>query len=69
MYLVAEVSPRVGGYAPGPPEFSFGLEGRVGGHVFQLNFSNTIKTTFLQIAQGGAPNSLFLGFNIARKFY
>ena len=69
MYLVAEVSPRLGGYALGPPEYSFGLEGRVGGHVFQLNFSNTIGTTFLQTAHGGASNGLFLGFNLARKFY
>jgi len=69
MYLLAEVSPRVGGYALGPPEYSFGLEGRVGGHVFQLNFSNTIGTTFLQTAHGGASNGLFLGFNLARKFY
>ena len=69
MYLVAEVSPRLGGYALGPPEYSFALEGRVGGHVFQLNFRNTIGTTFLQTARGGSPNSLFLGFNLARKFY
>jgi len=69
IYLVAEVSPRLGGYALGPPEYSFALEGRVGGHVFQLNFSNTIGTTFLQTAHGGASNGLFLGFNLARKFY
>ncbi len=69
VYVVAEVSPRLGGYAPGDPEYSFGLEGRVGGHVFQLNFSNTVGTTFSQIARGGAPSSLFLGFNLARKFY
>ena len=69
MYLVAEVSPRLAGYALGPPEYSFALEGRVGGHVFQLNFSNTIGTTFLQTAHGGASNGLFLGFNLARKFY
>jgi len=69
MYLVGEVSPRTGGYAPGPPEYSFALEGRVGYHVFQLNFSNTVGTTFAQTARGGAPNSLFLGFNLARKFY
>jgi hypothetical protein len=68
MYLVAEVSPRLGGYVTGQPEYSFGVEGRVGGHVFQLNFSNTVGTTFLQTARGGAP-SLFLGFNLARKFY
>lgn len=69
VYVVAEVSPRLGGYAPGDPEYSFGLEGRVGGHVFQLNFSNTVGTTFSQIARGGAPSNLFLGFNLARKFY
>ncbi len=69
MYLVGEVSPRLGGYAPGPAEYSFALEGRVGGHVFQLNFSNTIGTTFAQTARGGSPNSLYLGFNLARKFY
>ena len=69
VYVVTEVSPRLGGYAPGDPEYSFGLEGRAGGHVFQLNFSNTVGTTFAQIARGGAPSSLFLGFNLARKFY
>src|SRR5262245_2476542 len=55
VYLVGEVSPRLVGYAPGDPEYSFGLEGRVGGHVFQLNFSNTVGTTFLQTAHGGPP--------------
>lgn len=69
MYLVAEVSPRLGGYVTGKPEYSFALEGRVGGHVFQLNFSNTVGTTFLQTARGGFPNSLFFGFNLARKFF
>jgi hypothetical protein len=69
MYLVGEVSPRLGGYAAGNPEYSFALEGRVGGHVFQMNFSNTVGTTFLQTAHGASPNSLFLGFNLARKFY
>jgi hypothetical protein len=69
VYLVAEVSPRLGGYAPGNPEYSFAIESRVGGHVFQLNFSNTVGTTFSQIARGSAPRSLHLGFNLARKFY
>jgi Membrane bound beta barrel domain (DUF5777) len=69
MYLVAEVSPRVGGYVVGQAEYAFALEGRVGGHVFQMNFSNSEGTTFLQTAHGGAPRSLFLGFNLARKFY
>lgn len=69
MYLVGELSPRIAGYKPGPNEYGFGLEGRVGGHVFQLNVSNTVGTTFRQTATGGSLNSLFLGFNLARKFY
>ena len=31
---------------------SFGLEGRAGGHLFQLNFSNGFGTTLGQIANG-----------------
>ena len=69
LYLVAEVSPRLGGYTAGDPAFGLALEGRIGGHVFQLNVSNTTGTTFLQTARGGFADSLFLGFNIARKFY
>jgi hypothetical protein len=69
VYLVAEVSPRTGGYRPGDAEYAFGIEKRVGGHVFQLNFTNGPKTTFGQLAQGGFPNQLQLGFNLGRKFY
>jgi hypothetical protein len=68
-YVVGEISPRAGGYAPGTAEFGFGLEERVGGHLFQLNFTNTSATTLGQIARGGFPNTLFLGFNLARKFF
>lgn len=69
MYLVAEVSPRVMGYRPGTAEYGFGIEERVGGHVFQLNFTNGIGTSLGQVARGGIPKALFLGFNLARKFY
>ena len=69
MYLLGEVSPRLGGYVTSQPEHSFALECCVGWHVFQLNFTNTVGTMFLQTAHGGSPNSLFLGFNLARKFY
>lgn len=69
LYLVGEVSPRLGGYTAGDPAFGFAIEGRVGGHVFQLNVSNSTGTTFLQTARGGFADSLFLGFNLARKFY
>ncbi len=67
-YILGEVSPRTG-YAPGHVEYGFGIEKRVGAHVFQLNFGNTFGTTFGQIARGGAPGALFMGFNLTRKFF
>jgi hypothetical protein len=70
MYLIGEVTPRVAGYRPGVTQMSFGLEGRAGGHLFQLNFSNGLGTTLGQIARGGIDyNSWFIGFNISRKFF
>jgi hypothetical protein len=69
VYLAGEVTPRVGGYESGEPEFAFGIEKRAGGHLFQLNFANTVSTTYRHLARGGFSDSLFLGFNIARKFY
>ena len=42
-YILGEVSPRTG-YAPGQVEYGFGIEKRVGAHVFQLNFGNTFAT-------------------------
>lgn len=69
VYLVGDVSPRIGGHAPGPPEFGFGIEKRAGRHLFQLNFTNTLGTTFGQTARGGSPTAIYLGFNLARKFF
>jgi hypothetical protein len=69
-YLVAEVTPRLGGFEPGVNQMSFGLEGRAGGHLFQLNVSNGFGTTLGQIADGGFTNdNWYIGFNIARKFF
>jgi hypothetical protein len=69
-YIVAEVTPRVAGYDPGVNQMSFALEKRVGGHTFQINFSNGPGTTLGQIARGGITNdSWFIGFNISRKFF
>ena len=68
-FVVGEVSPRVTGYGPGNAEFAFSLEKRVGGHMFSLVFANTQATTFGQIARGGNPETLYIGFNLARKFY
>jgi hypothetical protein len=69
VYVVGEVTPRVGGYESGEPEFAFSIEKRAGGHLFQLNFANTVSTTYRHLARGGLSDSLFLGFNIARKFF
>jgi hypothetical protein len=69
VFAVAEVSPRVSGYAPGYAEFAFAFEKRVGAHVFSLTFANGPATTYSQLARGGNPGSLYLGFNLARKFF
>jgi hypothetical protein len=69
VYVVGEVSPRVAGYAPGDTEYRFGIEKRAGAHVFQLTFANTFGTTLGQLARGGSPETLYLGFNLTRKFF
>jgi hypothetical protein len=68
-YVVAEVTPRLSGYAPDQVEYGFGLEQRVGGHTFVLTFTNTFASTFGQLARGGAAHALYLGFNLGRKFF
>ena len=68
-YIVAEVSPRVGGLAIGDAQYGFAIEERVGAHVFSLTFTNGPGTTFRQIAHGGVPDHLNLGFNLTRKFF
>ena len=68
VYLVGDVAPRLSGYAPGPPVYGFGIEARVGWHMFQLNFTNSTSTTFGQLARGGFPTTIYLGFNLGRKF-
>jgi hypothetical protein len=69
VYLVGEVAPRAGGYSPDKPAFGFAIEKRAGGHLFQINFNNGQGTTFGQLARGGFADSLYLGFNLARKFF
>lgn len=70
LYLVGEISPRVAGYDPGVNQISFGVEGRAGGHLFQLNFSNGFGTTLGQLSRGGVTNdNWYFGFNISRKFF
>ena len=49
---------------------SFGFEWRVGGHAFQLSFSNAHGTTPAQVARGQqGVRDWFIGFNLTRKFY
>ncbi len=69
VYISAEASPRLAGLAQGPAEYGFAIEKRAGAHVFQLNFSNSQFSTFAQTAGGGQPDSLFMGFNLTRKFF
>jgi hypothetical protein len=69
VYVVAEVAPRTAGYRPDKPAYGFAIEKRAGGHLFQLNVNNGQGTTLGQIARGGFPDSLYLGFNLARKFF
>jgi hypothetical protein len=70
LYLVAEIIPRVAGDDTGVNQASFGFEKLIGGHVFQINFSNGFGTTTGQIARGGTSNDdWYLGFNISRKFF
>jgi hypothetical protein len=68
-YLVGEVAPRVSGYRPDQAAYGFAIEKRAGGHLFQLNVNNGQGTTFGQLARGGFSDSLYLGFNLARKFF
>ncbi len=69
MYVVLEAAPRLAGYDPDEPGWNVGVEKLTHGHVLQLNFGNNFNTTPGQIARGGVPGSVFLGFNISRKFY
>jgi hypothetical protein len=69
VYVVGEIAPRAGGYSPDKPAYGFGVEKRAGGHMFQLNFNNGQGTTLGQLARGGFSDSLYLGFNLARKFF
>jgi hypothetical protein len=76
MALVGEIHPRLAGYegdlGSGDPASlaSLGVEWRVGGHAFQINFSNTLGTTPAQVARGQQGlEDWFIGFNLTRKFY
>jgi hypothetical protein len=67
-YVVGEYSPRIYGYDPNNAVWGVGLEKRTGGHTLQLNLTNAFGTTLGQLARGGSPHDIYLGFNITRQF-
>jgi uncharacterized beta barrel domain-containing protein DUF5777 len=75
VYVTVEASPRVSGFRPGVTHGGFAIEKRAGGHLFQLNFSDSFGTTMGQIARGGPgprpgeDKDWYMGFNISRKFF
>jgi hypothetical protein len=68
VYVTGEYSPRLSGYRPNKGTWGAAIEKRAGGHTFQMNFTNSFGTTFGQIARGGNPHDVYLGFNLTRKF-
>ena len=78
-YLVGELAPRLAGFKGINPvrpseraanHLSFGIEKRIGGHSFQLNFSNSFATTLATMARGAASgDDWYIGFNLSRKFF
>jgi hypothetical protein len=68
--IVTEFSPRLSGFRPGINHGGVAIEKRLGGHMFQLNVSDSFATTMGQIARGGpAGTNWHLGFNISLKFF
>ncbi|MBA2260177.1 MAG: hypothetical protein H0W18_14880 [Acidobacteria bacterium] len=68
VFLVGEFTPRVSGHDPGDAMWGVALEKWTRGHTLQLNLTNSFATTPGQIARGGTPDAIYLGFNITRKF-
>ncbi|MEO6212515.1 MAG: DUF5777 family beta-barrel protein [Vicinamibacterales bacterium] len=68
VFVVGEYTPRVSGYAPGDAMWGAALEKWTRGHTLALTLTNSFATTPGQIARGGTPEALYLGFNITRKF-
>ena len=70
VFVSGEFTPRLAGHDPGRGTWGVALEKRTrgGGHVMQINFTNSFGTTFGQLARGGSDHDVYLGFNISRKF-
>ena len=67
-YVTGEYTPRLHGYDPNRGEWGVAIEKRTGGHTLQLNLTNCFGTTLGQLARGGSPHDVYLGFNITRRF-
>ena len=67
VFVVGEFIPRAG-FTPGAHQWAAAIEKRTDRHQFQLNVSNSFNTTNAQIASGGQPGNVYLGFNLARLF-
>jgi hypothetical protein len=68
-FVVLEYAPRVAGHSPtGRGVWGFGIEQQTGGHLFQINLSNSFGTTYGQTALGGERSNVYLGFNLARRW-
>ena len=68
VFVAGEISPRVSGHDPGDAMWGVSLEKVTRGHTLALTLTNSYATTPGQIARGGTPGALYLGFNIIRKF-
>jgi len=70
VYISGEFVPRVAGYDPDVSHGGFAIEKRAGGHLFQINFTNSFATTPAQTVRGGTGSKdWYLGFYISRKFF
>jgi hypothetical protein len=68
-FVVLEYAPRVAGHSPrGRGVWGLGIEQQTGGHLFQINLSNSFGTTYGQTALGGERSNVYLGFNLARRW-
>ncbi len=67
--VIVEGAPRIAGFVNGQHQLSLAAEKVLGGHVFQVNVSNGLGSTPVQMAGGGSRNDWFIGFNISRRFY
>ena len=68
VFALGEFTPRVSGHDPGDAMWAVAIEKSTRGHTLALTLTNSYATTPGQIARGGTPGALYLGFNITRKF-